>query len=335
MKYINTYLFYFMFLNILLNNFKLNAQNTLKKTNLNYFKHSSSNIKIDDGYKAIFIISKLKNQSFKDSIHIKLNLNKLTVSIKTKIEASTNTITGELPIKLFNSRIKGHIEFAKEMLYELEKNKTDSIIKIFTYIVEDSTIQGILNLDFKNCCKTSKKFWNEVKYYHLLEKQMITEDSIDKLSAVVKRSTALEQVSKKKLNMLSDLIKDGKEEISAKFVQFEKQFDHLNTINNDINESFVKMRSGQYLTEQEKQKIAKLTKERNEIKKEIEKNKKGKEALDIYNKTSRTNSIYRNSKQQYAMTLNQLNYSKQRLMFFSKEALRIKNKLSVLEKLLK
>ena len=109
----------------------------------------------------------------------------------------------------------------------------------------------------------------------------------------------------------------------------------MNTINNNINDQFDKMRTGNKLSEQEKQKIAQLTKEGSIIKKEMQQEDKGKAALEVFNKTSRARSIYHSSKKQYDAIAAQLNYSKQRLIFFSKEALRIKNRLAVLKKLLK
>ncbi len=314
------------------------GQLAAQKSTIFYVKDSSSNIKVDDGYKTVFAFSKPDNYEVSESIQLTLSLNGKTINISAKAknpEKGNRMVTGELPEKLFDSKQAGHITFGKAMLTELDSAGKDSIITINTFASDAKDIKGELKLDFKGCCKTSKIFWYEIEYYILLSKQGPIQDSIKKVTADIQREKALEAASQKYLDVLSQQAEEGNAAIELNFSSFKMKFKSLKKINENIDNSFAVTKTGEQLTEEQKKEIAFMTGDASKLKEEIKKEPRGKEALTAFEKVARANSQYNSSKRQHDLIINQVKASEAKLDWFKKESKRIRRRILSLKKVLK
>jgi hypothetical protein len=314
------------------------SQTAAQKSSIFYVKDSSSNIKVDDGYKTIFAFSKPGNYDVSEAMQITLSLKGVSINITGKAitpEKGNKMVTGELPEKLFDSKKEGHITFGKAMLAELDSAGEDSIIIINTCATDAKEIKGELKLDFKGCCKTSKIFWYEIEYYILLSKQGPIQDSIKKVTADIQREKALEAASQKYLDVLNQQAEEGNADIELNYNSFKMKFKSLGKINQNIDNSFSVTKTGEQLTEEQKKEIAYMTGDASKLKEEIKKEPRGKEALTAFEKVARANSQYNSSKRQHDLIVRQVKASETKLDWFKKESKRIRRRILSLKKVLK
>jgi len=308
------------------------------KFNIFYCKDSSSIIKLNNDYKTVFVFSYPKGFEVTEEMPLELNLNGASITVTTKVEkakGSRTIVFGELPQVLFDTKIKGHIDFGKAMLNAMDSIGPDSTITLATKALVDADVTGNLHLDFRKGYGLSQDFWNEVEYYWLLDKEVRVQDSITKATADADRAKALQEASSKFLESTKEQIEKGEKEISKKHSPFIARFEAIKKINNRIDESFELVKTGKVLTEQEKNEISYLTADGFKLKKEIKKEDGGQDALKVFEKVSKAYSQQKTAQKQYDSSTAILTKAEENLELHKNEATRIKKRLKTLKKILK
>lgn len=302
---------------------------------LQFVKKSSAVIKVDDGFKTIFAFSAPAQFDPSQSIVIELSIDDYNVSIEgLSTNKTSNKFQGELPVQLFDSNIEGHLDFGKVLLAYLDSVGLDSVVTVQATIQSYPDIKGRLQLDFKQCCKASKKFWYEAEYYLLLSKQAPLQDSIKKEIADIQREKALKAASQKYLDVLKAQAEAARQAIDLNHNQFKIQLKSLETINRNIDEGFDLTRTGGKLSDEQKKEIAFMTGDANKIKAEIKDSPKGKDALMEFDKVSKANTQYRSSKRQHEAVAAQLKQSEKTLQNYKELSKRIQLRIVALRKAL-
>lgn len=313
----------------------ISAQNQTLAS-LNFVKKSTKIIPVDDGFKTIFAFEAPLNFDKDRPLVIELSLDDLKVDIiAASFDGTSDKVQGELPLRLFDSNIEGHLSFGKLLLTEIDSVDLDSVVRLKARLKGYSSVQGVLYLDFKQCCKASKKFWFEAEYYMLLSKQAPLQDSIKKEIADIQRERALKSASQKYLDVLEAQAEAGRQAIDLNFNQFKIQLKSLETINQNIDEGFEVTRSGAKLSDEQMKEIAFMTSDANKIKATIKKITKGEGALKEFDKVSKANAQYRNSKRQNDAICTQLLQSEKNLEGYKKLSKRIQLRIVALRKALR
>jgi hypothetical protein len=306
--------------------------------NIFYCKDSSSIIKLNDDYKTIFVFSYPKGFEVTEEMPIELTLNGASITVTTKVKkakGSRTIVFGELPQVLFDTKIKGHIDFGKAMLNEMDSISPDSTITLATKALVDADITGELYLDFRKGYGLSEDFWNEVEYYWLLDREVRIQDSIENLTADIERGKALQAASSIFLESTKEQIQKGEKEISKKHIPFVARLEAIKKINSRIDESFDLVKTGKVLSEQEKNEISYLTADGFKLKKEIKKENGGEDALKVFKTVSKAYSQQKVAQKQYDSSTVILREAEANLEVNKAEATRIKKRLKTLKKILK
>lgn len=306
-----------------------------------YSKDSSSIVKLHNKEKIVYVFSDSKQSTALEELPILLRFGKTSITVPTitSIEATSNGRTvhlGEFPSMFLDTKLKGHLVFGKMLLKALDTVGSDSMITInTTVLLKNKTITGPLFLDFKGGPGIYKKYWNEVEYYKLLEEQAIVQDSIVKLTADKQRAKALMEASNKYLLETAAKVETHQEELNKKYSQFNANMENLKKINATMEQSFEKYKTGEQLTEKEKRQIADLTSDGSKIKKEVNQQAKGTEALIVFDKLSKAISKNSAAQKQYDNTKQVFQSRTEQLKMFSLKAEKIEQRLKVLKKSLK
>jgi hypothetical protein len=313
----------------------VSAQNQALSS-LNFVKKSAKIIPVDDGFKTIFAFKAPNNFDIDSPLVLELSLKDQMVEIKAaSYDNSSGKVQGELPLRLFDSNIEGHLSFGKLLLSELDSVGLDSVVRLKAKLKAYPTVQGVLYLGFKQCCKASKKFWFEAEYYLLLSKQAPLQDSIKKEIADIQREKALKAASQKYLDVLQAQAEAGRQAIDLNFNQFKVQLNSLETINQNIDDGFEVTRSGAKLSDEQMKEIAFMTSDANKIKATIKESNKGEDALKEFDKVSKANAQYRNSKRQNDAICAQLLQSEKTLVAYKKLSTRTQVRIVALRKALR
>jgi hypothetical protein len=313
-----------------------NAQDTLTVL---YAKDSSSIIKLHNDLKIVYVFSDSEPYTTPEKLTVVLSVGKKTITVPTTTQTNSNkrTITlGEFPSKFLDIKLEGHLVFGKALLKALDTVGVDSTITVNTEVLsKNKVVTGPLYLDFKGGPGIYEPYWNEVEYYFLLEKQTIVQDSIIKLTADKQRAKALMEASNKYLETTATLVEGNQKELDKKHSQFNSKMESLKKINTRIDDSFEKAKVGKELTAEEKKQIAYLTTDASNIKKELQKQPNGSEALVLFEKMSRAMTQNRAAKKQYDNAAQVLQSRTERLKDFTLKGEQIEKRLRVLKKTLK
>lgn len=312
-----------------------NAQDTLT---ILYAKDSSSIIKLHHDLEIVYAFSDSKPYKTPEELPIVLSFGKASITVPTnaKTTSTERTITlGTFPAKLLDIKLDGHLVFGKALLNALDTIGNDSTITIQTKVLlKNKAILGPLYLDFKGGPGIHERYWNEVEYYSLLEKQTIVQDSIVKLTADKQRAKALLEASNKYLLATAAQVESSQKELDKKYSQFNADMESLKKINNRIDESFEKSKAGEKLTEEEKKQIAYLTTDGSNIKNKLKKRPDGSEALKVFEKMSRSITQNKSAQQQYNHANQVFQSRTERLKSFVAQGIKIEKRLKKLKKVL-
>ena len=237
---------------------------------------------------------------------------------------------------LFDTKMEGHIEFGKAMLNEMDSVAPDSTITLATKASVRAAVTGPLHLDYSTSFGSSQKFWEEVEYYWLSDKQGPIQDSIVKFSAEIERIKALQEASTQFVEATAEQIKIGEKELShKKYAPFTTLLDSLKTVNTKIDASFELIRTGQTLSENDKKAIADMTTDGSKLKKELKKETEGQKALEVFEKISKAYAQNSAAKKQYDALVARQKEKETSLKAYQNEAARINERVRVLKKILK
>lgn len=304
-----------------------------------YAKDSSSIIKLDDNFKTVFVFSCPSETNVDEAISLKFSLNNVSIVVPTtiqKIKKNNRTIiVGELPNKIFDTSLEGHLAFGKAMLNLLDTIDNDSIIPIQTTVNQLMQANGVLYLDCKHWPGIYEDYWNKVEQAWLLEQQKIVQDSIEKYQATTDRTESLLEASKKYVTALSGKMNTSDKELSRKYPQFSTSFESLKSINERLDRLFDNTKKGIRLTDEENKKVAFLTADASKLKRELKQSSEGKEALKVFEAMSKADSQFHSAEEQYNLTKTTHDAAENQLNFYKATAKKINKRLTVLKKILR
>jgi len=329
--YFNTLSFVFLFFTT-----SIQAQDSF---GIVYTNDSSSLITISKEEKIPFVFSCPEEFTVASTVDLEWTVGKASISFPALVKKASdksNRVFGELPQPFFTKEQEGYLAFGKEMLTALRKADKDSIITIQTKVVADfEDINGLLRLSMKNFPGLYQTYWEEVEYYWLLDRQIVVEDSIKKLTADAERGKALLAASSKFVDATKHQIDLGEKGLHKNHQPFNASFESLKKINIKLDDFFDATKVGTVLSEEDKKQIAYLTTDASELKKEIKKTSEGREALEAFEKVSKLYTQQKTAKTQQETSNNLFQGREQSLSKFKEESKHIQKRLKDLKRILK
>lgn len=304
-----------------------------------YANDSSSMIFIDKDDRVPFVFSCPEDYAVASTVDLEWTVGKASITFPANVKKAADNsgrVFGTLPQPLFHKEQNNYLPFGKAMLTALRKAGKDSVITIQTRVVENfEEIHGVVYLSLKKLPGLYQSYWEEVEYYWLLDRQIIVEDSIKKLTADADRGKALLSASSKFVDATKHQIDLGEKDLAKNHQAFKTNFESLKKINTKLDDFFDATKNGTVLSDEDKRQIAYLTTDASELKKEMKKTSEGREALEAFEKVSKLYTQQKTAKTQYETSNNLFKQRETSLNAFKEESKMIQKRLKDLKKILK